>query len=155
MAGTSGTGDTDRLALRASTRFFLKSVELLARAAGNGDILRGVIFLAIVDANTRHLRPGDPVAQSYSSTSDQVPDELRKAISVHALALELSLPYETTRRHVNALMAEGLCKRSEAGIVVPGDVLSRSNVVFSHKTNTENLRILFKDLKEGGVDLGV
>eukprot|EP01035_Chromulina_nebulosa_P028646 gene28646-biopygen18329 len=96
----------DRLALRASTAYFLHSVDLMARVVG-GDILRGVIFTAIVDANTRHIRPSAVEAQTYSEAGDQVPDTLRRPISVHALALELDIPYETTRRHVNALIADG------------------------------------------------
>ncbi len=142
-----------RLALRASTRFFLKSVDLLARAVGDGDILRGVIFLAIVDANTRHLKPSDPVAQAYAATEGQVPDEIRRPISVHALALELALPYETTRRHVNALIKEGLCVRADTGIIAPAAVLSRDAMVATHRRNLENLRALFRDLTDGGVDL--
>lgn len=142
-----------RLALRASTRFFLKSVDLLARAIGDGDILRGVIFLAIVDANTRHMRPGELVAQTFAATSNDVPDNLRRPVSVHALALELSLPYETTRRHVNALISQGLCQRSETGIFVSAEVLARKAMTATHEPNIDNLRTLFRDLAEGGVNV--
>ncbi len=145
--------DHGRLALRAATRFFLKSVELLTRAVSDGDILRGVIFLAIIDANTRHLRPADPVARSFSDSTDRVPDEMRRPVSVHALALELSLPYETTRRHVNALIEQGLCGRVEAGIVVHAEVLDRDAMVATHRRNIANLRALFRDLRDGGVSL--
>lgn len=145
--------DYGRLALRASTRFFLKSVELLTRAVSDGDILRGVIFLAIIDANTRHLRPGDPVARSFAGSSDPVPDEMRRPVSVHALALDLALPYETTRRHVNALIEQGLCERVEAGIVVRAEVLEREAMVATHRKNIENLRALFTDLRDGGLNL--
>lgn len=149
---TDAERDHGRLALRASTRFFLRSVELLTRAVSDGDILRGVIFLAIVDANTRHLRPSDPVARSFSATRDSVPDEIRRPVSVHALALDLSLPYETTRRHVNALIEQGLCQRVEAGILVRAEVLDRDGMVATHRKNIENLHALFSDLRDGGVN---
>jgi hypothetical protein len=141
----------DRLALRASTTFMLHSVDLMSRIVG-GDILRGVIFTAIVDANVRHIRPGDPIAQSYSEAGDQVPDEIRRPISVHALALELDVPYETTRRHVNALIAGGFCERTETGIVVPGTVIARDQISMALRRNFENLRRLVSDLREGGVE---
>lgn len=141
----------DRLALRASTTYFLHSVDLMSRIVG-GDILRGVIFTAVVDANVRHLRPGDIVSQTYSEASDQVPDELRRPISVHALALELDIPYETTRRHVNALIEEGYCVRTEAGIMVPGQVLARDQITVALKKNFDNLKRLVRDLREGGVE---
>lgn len=150
---TEAEKDRGRLALRASTRFFLKSVELLSRAVGDGDILRAVIFLAIVDANTRHLRPTDPLSQAYAGTGVRVPDDIRRPISVHALALELALPYETTRRHVNALIAQGLCLRRDTGIIAPGEVLDRDNITATHRRNLENLRTLFSDLSDGGVEL--
>lgn len=141
----------ERLALRASTAYLLHSVDLMSRVVG-GDILRGVIFTAVVDANVRHLRPSDVIAQAYSEAGDQVPDEIRKPISVHALALELDVPYETTRRHVNALIADGLCVRAETGIVVPGSVIARDQMAAALRRNYENLRRLISDLREGGVE---
>jgi hypothetical protein len=152
---TDAEKDRGRLALRASTRFFLRSIDLLTRAVGNGDILRSVIFLALVDANTRHLRPSDPVARAFSGTNDQVPDEIRRPVSVHALSLDLALPYETTRRHVNALIEQGLCDRVEAGILVRAEVLVRDGMVAAHRKNLENLNALFSDLRDGGVKLPI
>ena len=141
----------ERLALRASTTYFLHSVDLMSRVVG-GDILRGVIFTAVVDANVRHMRPGDVTAQTYSEAGDQVPDELRRPISVHALALELDIPYETTRRHINALIANGFCLRAETGIIVPASVIARDQMATALRRNYENLRRLMTDLREGGVE---
>jgi hypothetical protein len=152
---TDAEKDRGRLALRASTRFFLRSIDLLTRTVSDGDILRSVIFLAIVDANTRHLRPSDPVARTFSGTNDHVPDEIRRPVSVHALSLDLALPYETTRRHVNALIEQGLCDRVEAGILVRAEVLERDGMVATHRKNLENLTALFSDLRDGGVKLPI
>lgn len=143
----------EALALRASATFFLRSADTLAKAVGDGDFLRGIIFLAIVEANVRHLRPGDLLSQTYSEAEDQMPDDLRRPISVHALAHELDLPYETTRRHVNRLMSDGLCIRAVSGMLVPGDVLAREVITDGLRKNFEHLRQLFSDLRDGGVDL--
>jgi hypothetical protein len=143
----------DRLALRASTTFFLRSVETLSRTVGHGDILRGVIFLSIVDANTRELRPDTRLSQAYSEAGDTVPDTLRRPISVHALALALALPYETTRRHVNRLIEDGLCVRTDNGIMIPGAVLGRETMTAGLRKNFEDLQQLFGELRAGGVDL--
>lgn len=126
---------------------------MLAKTVGGGDMLRGVIFLAIVDANVRGLRPEDPPSQTYSEAGDKVPDTLRRPISVHALAIELDLPYETTRRHVNRLMVDQLCVRADTGVVVPAEVLAREDITAALKMNFEHLRQLFVDLRNGGVDL--
>lgn len=141
----------ERLALRAATTYMLRSVRVLNRIVGNGDILRTLIFLAVVDTNIRHLRPDEEVAQTYSGAEDRVPDEARRPISIHALALELDLPYETTRRHVNRLMADGFCLRLEGGVIVPGEVLAREAFKSALKQNFENLRQLMSDLDSGGV----
>ncbi len=141
----------ERLALRAATTYMLRSARVLNRIVGNGDILRTLIFLAIVDANVRHLRPGEVFAQTHSGADDRVPDEARRPISIHALALELDLPYETTRRHVNRLINDGMCERWDSGVIVPGEVLGRETFVVGLKQNYENLRQLLDDLKTGGV----
>lgn len=156
MAIVSGIADKrrDRLALRASSTFFLRSADLLARVVG-GDILRAVIFLAIVEANIRHLRPSDSLAQAFSETGQALPDEVRNPISIHALALALSLPYETTRRHVNTLIADGMTVRLARGVIVPTEVLDRDALVTAMRKNFEHLRELYEDLSEGGVGFAV
>lgn len=146
------TKKRDRLAMRASTTYILRSVDLMSRVVG-GDILNGVIFTAIIDANVRHLRPSDFVAQTYSDFSNAVPDEFRRPISVHALALELAVPYETTRRHVNRLINDGFAARADAGVIVPAEVLGRDAIASVLRKNFDNLRRLFADLRDGGVDL--
>lgn len=48
------------------------------------------------------------------------PEPVReRPISINALAASLDRPFETTRRHANALIADGLVERSEAGLSVP------------------------------------
>jgi hypothetical protein len=155
MSLTVGDEEYGRLALRAANRFFLKSLKLVTRSFGGSEILRGVIFIAIIDANVRHIEPGSELAQTYAGAGSAIPDELRKPISIHALAHELSLPYETTRRHVNGLIDAGLCRRRETGVIVPTAALSIRPAGRMLSENMDNLRDLYADLKIGGVDLGL
>lgn len=46
-----------------------------------------------------------------------------RAISVYSLASSMSQPYETVRRHVNALVELGLCLRLEGGVAATPDGL--------------------------------
>ncbi|HEX6866291.1 MAG TPA: hypothetical protein VF122_03570, partial [Caulobacteraceae bacterium] len=81
----------DRLAIRLSTEYILRSIDLMTRVVG-GDLVKGLIFLAIVQANTQHMLTDDALAQAYSEADDMPPDETRRPVSVHALSVSLGIP---------------------------------------------------------------
>ena len=141
----------DRLALRFSTEYMLRSIDLMTKVVG-GDLVKGLIFVAIVQANTQHILSDDNLSQTYSEADDTVPDEARRAVSVHALSVSLGIPYETTRRYVNKLLAEGYCNRVRRGLVVPADVLNRPEMISALKRNFANLQRLVSGLRRGGVE---
>ncbi len=139
-----------RLALRASVQFVLDTAELLSRAI-DADTVRGLIFLGIISANTRHLRPGTPEAQAYAAKGDLAPDSVKRGISVHALSNQVDLPYETTRRHVQKLISEGLCERRADGIIVPAAALSTPRMMKVVDRNLANIFKFVEALERGGV----
>ncbi|WP_232473791.1 DeoR family transcriptional regulator [Sphingomonas sp. MA1305] len=49
-------------------------------------------------------------------------------ISTHSAAISLGRSFETVRRHVNALIAAGLCVRLHGGVVVNPEVLTRPDI---------------------------
>lgn len=142
----------DRLALRVSTEYMLRSIDLMTQAVG-GDLVKGLIFLAVVQANTQHVASDEVMTQAYSEADDMVPDETRRPVSVHALSVSLGIPYETTRRYVNKLLEEGYCVRVRRGLVVTGEVLKRDNMVAALKKNFANLQRLVAGLRRGGLEL--
>ena len=148
--GAARGNSAGRLASRATVQFFLETAELLSRAV-NADTVTGLIFLGIISANTRHLRPGTPEAQSYAQTETIVPDSLRKGISVHALSLQVNLPYETTRRHVQKLINDGLCERRDDGIIAPAEALSSPKMMRVLDRNLANVFKFVDELERGGV----
>ena len=93
------------MAARLAGEFFIRGVEIVARAHG-GDLLRGIIFTAIAVANNE----SSPVSG---------PGGARRPVSVMSIAHSISIPYETTRRYVNALVSDGLCERDgRRGVVI-------------------------------------
>lgn len=142
----------DRLALRLSTEYLLRSIDLMTNVVG-GDLVKGLIFMAIVQANIQHLVHDDSLAQTYSESTDTVPDETRRPVSVHALSVSLGIPYETTRRYVNKLLQDGFCIRVRRGLVVPAAVLQRPEMVTTLKRNFSNLQRLVGGLKRSGVEI--
>jgi DNA-binding Lrp family transcriptional regulator len=78
--------------------------------AFDGDLDRFVIF-TVVGRQSLTVTPGGegPVGTP---------------ISMHALANSLSRPYETVRRHVHALIDEGICERQPNGVISPRESLT-------------------------------
>lgn len=142
----------DRLALRISTEYMLRSIDLMTRVVG-GDLVKGLIFVAVVQANTQHIVQDETLSQTWSEAEDKVPDENRRPVSVHALSVSLGIPYETTRRYVNKLLADGYCIRVRRGLVVPSEVLAREDMVTALRRNYANLQRLVSTLRRAGVEL--
>lgn len=124
-------GDGIAIAARLAGEFFVRGVEICARAHG-GDLLRGIVFTAIAVAN------GEAAAGGGRP----------RPVSVMAIAHSIGVPYETTRRYVNALAADGLCRREgRAGIVVPEDALLRPEMLAAYRETFASLNRLASALR--------
>ncbi len=146
---TPEAGMGERAAARLTTRFVLDLCGVMAEVAG-GDLLRGLILTAIVDANVGHLAAQE--SRDHGSMEGIPPDDLRRPISISALARLLKIPYETTRRHVARLLDEGICIRIEdRGVIVPAAMLAQIKPVTAH--HYESLRGLLLALNEAGFDV--
>lgn len=110
-------------AIRASQGYFVQLVKLLSEVTG-GDIIKSILFISIVHANTEIIRRMDNSSHAFAAAEGTPPDEMRQPVSVYALAKGLGMPYETTRRYVARLIEEGLCVKVPGGIIAPSSVLS-------------------------------
>lgn len=111
---------TLRLTGRLSVAFVL---DLIRVGRGGREFIDSLIVLGIIQANVTPLTRDPGLQRAYGSYDDVPPDELRRPVSVSALASSLRLPYETVRRRVAALVAEGACEMTAGGIYVSGAVL--------------------------------
>lgn len=146
---TSDAGLGERAAARLTTRFVLDLCSVMAEVAG-GDLLRGLILTAIVDANVSHLAA--PESRAYGGMESIPPDDLRRPVSISALSRSLKIPYETTRRHIARMVDEGICVRIEdRGVIVPAAMLAQIKPVTAH--HYESLRGLLCALNEAGFDV--
>lgn len=93
----------------------------------DGDMDLALVFIAAAQAGTEHLREqGDYVDLL---TTEFFPDDLRRPVSVSALARSLGIPVETTRRHVVKLTQTGFAQRTESGgVIVTSEVLQREEI---------------------------
>lgn len=141
------SSDNRRAVVRVSTRWFLEGLNNV-RAFGDGDILDGLIMLAITDANTRHLNGSD---DRYQATRDIPPDEVRRPVSVYVVARELGLSYETARRHVQRLIKAGRVERTEDGVVIPERVFAAQETLLLTSRTYSTTRKLIDSLRDMGV----
>jgi hypothetical protein len=101
----------------------------LSRDFWKGDLTKGLVFNAIWTANVKHV-----TNTSRAATASVLADDQRLAVSALGISRSLRLPYETVRRHADALVREGFCVRAgRQGILVPAS---------THRQRTES----------GGVD---
>ncbi|MDH7972891.1 hypothetical protein QH494_11905 [Sphingomonas sp. AR_OL41] len=97
--------------IRLATRFLAEmqtSILCAGIAVFGGNLDRFAIFTLIMRQSV--APPGDPRAVG---------------ISINGLAQSLSYPFESMRRHVNALLAAGLCVRGPGGIAAAPDALQQ------------------------------
>lgn len=127
--------DVRRQVVRLAGDFFLKTAQIITTAIDT-DLVTGMIFLAIVRANVRHMLDDPELAQAYFEPGGLPPEVFRKPVSVYAIARELRLPYETARRHIGKLLAKGLCERlGDGGVVFPPEVNDRPEARQAVATN--------------------
>ena len=116
-----------RQVIALSIDYLLKTIDVVTRSI-DGELVTAVVYLAISQANLRSVlgRPDQPLR--YAAFDANPDDTVRQPVSVLAIARELDLPYETTRRHVGKLQARGLCQRvDDGGVMIPDGVSSRGN----------------------------
>ena len=126
-------GDDFAIAARLAGEFFVRGVEIVARAHG-GDLLRGIIFTAIAVANGEAA----PVSGGGS----------RRPVSVMSIAHSIGVPYETTRRYVNMLVADGLCVRDgRRGVLIPDEALLRPEMEVAYRETFASINRLASALR--------
>lgn len=84
-----------------------------------GDVTRAFVWAGVLQANIRRMLVEPETAWAYASQDAPPPDALRIPVSVHALSRSLGMPYETVRRQVAALVAEGRLIREPLGVLAP------------------------------------
>jgi hypothetical protein len=109
--------DQARTVSRICGAYMLRGLLSIAGLTG-GDLTLAIIYAAITQANLQPLSDDPALSSQYGALGAAPPDEIRRPISVHALAASLSMPYETTRRAVERLIAMDRVRRvSRTGVI--------------------------------------
>jgi hypothetical protein len=82
--------------------------------------LDALLVLAVNQANIAPLTRDPAARQAYGALEHAAPDGARRPASVNAMANSLGIPFETTRRRLKRLEAQGVCMiLPGAGVVIP------------------------------------
>jgi DNA-binding Lrp family transcriptional regulator len=88
------------------------------------DFVDALILTAVVQANIAPIMRDPELSRAYAAYPEPPPDELRRPVSVNAVAESLRIPYETARRRILRLAAAGACEVTAAGVIVPARELA-------------------------------
>ncbi|MFC3078987.1 hypothetical protein ACFODL_12885 [Phenylobacterium terrae] len=136
-----------RLAMRASNQFLLDAV---VYASAGRDFTDNLILLAIIQANVAPITADPELQRRYATADAPPPDELRRPISINAVAASLQLPFETVRRRVVHMAEKGLCEITHRGLVVPESQVVPAAHVAILETNYRAVRGLYLRLRTAG-----
>ncbi|MDB5442502.1 MAG: hypothetical protein JWP86_2129 [Phenylobacterium sp.] len=101
---------------RASAEFMIDITQI---SRTGGDVLQPLLFAAILEANQALINQDLALQLTYGNLEASAPDELRRPVSVNAVAESLRLPFETVRRRIRAMARQGLCVVTPRGVYVP------------------------------------
>ncbi|MFD1191523.1 helix-turn-helix domain-containing protein [Phenylobacterium conjunctum] len=138
------SADRRRMALRVAGYYFLQTATLVTRAIDE-DLLTALVFLGVSRANVRPLKEDPAQDAAFAGAGDVPPDEMRRPVSVYAVAKDLRLPYETVRRHVVKLREAGMVEAGPGGVWVPNRVHLSPGLLSGMAENWEVARRFLRD----------
>lgn len=141
-----------RLVARLAMEHFLRTLQGLSAMHPGEDLLTVLVHRAIVTANLAHLDV-DPAARQFATLAAAPPDEVRRPVSVRAVAASMGVPLETVRRRTNRLIELGLCRRVKGGLIVPAATLEGPDAESALLGNMAGLRRLIWRLQSAGFRL--
>jgi DNA-binding IclR family transcriptional regulator len=141
------TAGNSSIVLRATSRQVLDQVRL---ARGPLDFLDALILMAITQANVDPIVRDPELNRTFATYQDVPPDDLRRPISINAVAQSLGAPFETVRRRVTRLSRAGIYRITPTGVVVPGWVVLIATHRASLEAGYERTRALYVHLARLG-----
>lgn len=105
-----------RVAARLANGFALDLVKL---ASFGRDVIDALLMAAISQANVAQITRNPELQRLYATLDQPPPDELRRPVSISAIANSLRVPFETARRRITALVDLGMIVTHPRGVVIP------------------------------------
>jgi DNA-binding Lrp family transcriptional regulator len=139
------------LAWRAAPPTVAFILRLEAASRNTRDIVDGLMFAAIQASNVSGINADPELQVAYATLMDAPPDELRRPVSVSAIAHSLRMPFETARRRVQALVRIGALTVTPKGVLVSRQALGSDMFLANVFLRHEMLRDFYFEMKRLGV----
>src|SRR5262245_29595141 len=99
------------------------ALDMTRMGAFGRDMVDALLLVAISQANVAQISRSPELQRKYATLDATPPDELRRPVSVSAIANSLRIPFETARRRIANLTELGAVKAAPRGVIVPASVL--------------------------------
>ncbi|MBU1377617.1 MAG: hypothetical protein KKA30_16730 [Alphaproteobacteria bacterium] len=137
-----------RVAARLANAFALDLVKL----GGFGrDVIDGLLMAAISQANVAQITRNADLQRRYATLDQPPPDELRRPVSISAIANSLRIPFETARRRITALIDAGVVRTAARGVIIPTSPLTSPFYRMGAEANYGLVRNLYFRLRGIGL----
>lgn len=129
---------------RASLAFLL---DVFATGRQGGDIVDPLILSVIIEANIAPINQDPELSRRYATLDSPPPNELRRPVSINAVAASLRLPYETVRRRIAKMADTGIVVIAPRGVYVPTFAVDDPFRLAIATYRYERLRAFYAELK--------
>jgi DNA-binding Lrp family transcriptional regulator len=134
-----------RLTSRLTAAYLLDAVAI---SRGETHLLDALLAAAIIQANVAEIGRHADLQVAYAESDALPTDDIRRPVSMNAVATSLGLPFETVRRRVNLMIAGGFCKAVEGGVIVPSAALADPKYYVAAFQGYERLRTFYYQLRD-------
>lgn len=133
-----------RLLSRLTAAFLLDTVAIVR--GDDGHLIDTLLLSAATQANLADIIRQPELQAAFADAVP--PDEMRRPVSINALAASLNMPFETVRRRIAGLVRDGHCILVEGGVIVPSKVLSDPRYYADAFRGYERLRAFYYQLRD-------
>ena len=137
-----------RVAGRLANAFALDLVKL----GGFGrDVVDALLLAAISQANVAQITRSPDLQRAYATLDQPPPDEMRRPVSISAIANSLRIPFETARRRIAALIDLGVVKALPKGVIIPSGPMNSPFYRMTSEAHYKLVRDLYFRLRGIGL----
>lgn len=148
--------DHDALAWRAASLSLelILDVEKIGRSRRGHDLIDALLFTAVLTANVTPLLRNPDLELAYATIDAPAPSDLRRPVSVSAIAHSLGMPFETVRRRIRGLVRNGTLAHGDRGVfATPASVVDPAYVAIMLDRH-QRIGRFYDDLLDAGVLAG-